>query len=71
MSPAIAPITALHNEKREAERLGFSQRTLQMWRLRGGGPPFIKIHSSVRYDPAQVDAWLAGQVRSHTAGGAA
>ena len=63
----VTSIKALHDEKREAERLSFSVRTLQQWRVNGGGPPFIKINSAVRYDPAQVDAWLAERTRTNTA----
>lgn len=68
---SASPIKALHDEKTEAARLGFSIRTLQMWRLRGGGPPFLKIHSAVRYIPEQVDAWLIDQASHNTSGGKA
>jgi predicted DNA-binding transcriptional regulator AlpA len=37
------------NENQAAEFLGLSTRTLQAWRVRGGGPPFVKIGRSVRY----------------------
>ena len=30
-------------ETKAGERLGFSIRTLQGWRMKGGGPPFLKI----------------------------
>jgi predicted DNA-binding transcriptional regulator AlpA len=63
---AVTPIKALHDEKREAERLGFSVRTLQQWRVKGGGPPFLKLGSSVRYDPARVDEWLNARVHTNT-----
>ena len=37
------------NENQAAEFLGQSVRTLQAWRVRGGGPTFVKIGRSVRY----------------------
>jgi hypothetical protein len=59
MATATAtPLKTLRDEVQEAERLNISRRTLQTWRLRGGGPPFIKVGSAVRYDPAQVHCWL-------------
>jgi hypothetical protein len=65
-APTATPIKALHDEKREAARLGFSVRTLQQWRLKGGGPPYLKIGSAVRYNPEAVDAWLSERTRSNT-----
>ena len=42
---------------------GFSRRTLQGWRLRGGktGPPWVKVGGSVRYDLEAFERWLAEQ----------
>jgi hypothetical protein len=63
------PHKILHDEKKEAARLGLSVRTLQAWRVRGDGPPFIKINGpkgAVRYDPAITDRWLDSQVRTNT-----
>ena len=37
------------NENQAAEFLGVSVRTLQAWRVRGGGPPYCKIGRAVRY----------------------
>ena len=37
------------NENQAAEFLGVSVRTLQAWRVRGGGPKFCKISRAVRY----------------------
>jgi hypothetical protein len=37
------------NETQTAEFLGVSVRTLQAWRVRGGGPRYCKIGRSVRY----------------------
>jgi predicted DNA-binding transcriptional regulator AlpA len=66
MSESIAtPLKTLHTERREAARLGFSVKTLQGWRLKGDGPPFLKIGPSVRYDPTAVDAWLNDRIRTN------
>ncbi len=37
------------NEMQAAIFLGISVRTLQAWRVRGGGPPYVKIGRAVRY----------------------
>lgn len=42
-----------------AELLGISESTAILWRMQGKGPAFIKVGRSVRYDRADVDAWLA------------
>lgn len=56
---------ALLNETAVARILGMSVRTLQGWRLRGEGPPFVKIRSAVRYQVREVLNWIEEQkVRS-------
>jgi len=47
-SIATDPDAAL-NETQAAEFLGVSVRTLQAWRVRGGGPLYCKIGRAVRY----------------------
>jgi hypothetical protein len=37
------------DEVQAASFLKYSVRTLQAWRVRGGGPAFVKIGRSVRY----------------------
>jgi predicted DNA-binding transcriptional regulator AlpA len=56
----------LLNEKQVAELSGFSPRTLQTWRLRGGGPKFLKLGSCVRYSRGDVVAWLQDSVQLST-----
>jgi predicted DNA-binding transcriptional regulator AlpA len=53
-------------EREVAEQLGVSERTLQGWRWRGGGPPFVRIGGAVRYEPAEVRVWLEAQRRTST-----
>lgn len=62
-----APITRLNTEREEADRLNASVRTLQAWRTRGDGPPFLKLGRAVRYDPRKTDEWLATRARRNTA----
>ena len=48
----------LINEFEAAHFLGYTVRALQNWRLRGGGPAFIKISSrSVRYRRRDLIEW--------------
>ena len=48
----------LLDEKRLAKTLGLSVKTLQQWRWRGIGPPYLKLGGwSVRYDPEAVERW--------------
>ncbi|MBX3026967.1 helix-turn-helix domain-containing protein [bacterium] len=53
-------------ESEVAALLGVSRRTLQGWRWRGGGPPYVRIGGAVRYEPAEVRAWLDAQRRTST-----
>lgn len=54
------------NQKQAAEQLGLPERSLENYRLRGGGPPFYKIGARVVYDSAELDAWLAARRRIST-----
>jgi predicted DNA-binding transcriptional regulator AlpA len=55
------PVTLenLLSENEISQIFGRSIPTLQKDRLRGNGPPFIKIGRLVRYSPSAVQAWLA------------
>lgn len=45
-----------------AEMLGIKTQTLEKWRAAGKGPVFRKFsHKMVRYDLAQVQAWMTDQ----------
>jgi len=57
----------LLTETEAGERLGFSIRTLQGWRIRGGGPPFFKISArAIRYRASDLEAWLLSRRRLST-----
>jgi predicted DNA-binding transcriptional regulator AlpA len=44
--------------KQVAEKLGMTEGHFARLRVRGDGPRFIKIGRAVRYDLADVQAWL-------------
>jgi predicted DNA-binding transcriptional regulator AlpA len=47
----------------DLERLtGRKRSTWQKARLKGGGPPFIRIGRLIRYRPSEVQAWLDAHV---------
>ena len=49
----------LLDERRAAELLCYSPRALQNWRLRGGGPKFVKVSArSVRYRVRDLLDWI-------------
>lgn len=57
----------LMNEQEAAGFLGYSIRALQNWRVRGGGPKFIKVSSrSIRYRRRDLIAWYSTLIRSST-----
>lgn len=49
-----------------AKRTGLSLNFLAGLRVRGDGPPFIKVGGAVLYDPDAVDAWLSERTRTST-----
>lgn len=44
-----------------ASHLGRSEATLARWRMEGKGPRFVRMGQFVRYDTADVEAWLEQQ----------
>ncbi|MDP3383075.1 MAG: helix-turn-helix domain-containing protein [Phenylobacterium sp.] len=46
--------------------LGVSPRTLEDWRLRGGGPRFRKMRRAVRYHPADLISFADQDIRENT-----
>jgi len=53
-------------EKQAAEYAGFSVRTLQGWRVRGGGPQYSKIGRSIRYRQCDLDAFIEANLTTST-----
>ena len=58
--------TKLLNEQAVADRLGGSVRSVQHWRLVGGGPVFIKVGRCVRYAEEDLIEFMNGQRRRST-----
>jgi len=62
---ATEPI--LLTEGQAATILGFSPRTLQAWRVRGGGPAFVHVSARcVRYRREELEAWISERLRIST-----
>jgi predicted DNA-binding transcriptional regulator AlpA len=54
----IVPMSVLLTPEEVAARLKKETSTLQSWRMRGGGPAYIKMgHRTVRYRLEDVEAW--------------
>jgi predicted DNA-binding transcriptional regulator AlpA len=49
-----------------ANLLCVSESWLAKARMRGDGPPFVKVGRSVRYAESSLRAWLAGHTRRST-----
>jgi hypothetical protein len=54
------------NENQAANFLGVSVRTLQAWRVRGGGPRYMKIGRAVRYQHRELVAFQETHTVSST-----
>ena len=46
--------------------LHVSPRTLEKWRLSGGGPRYRKLIHRVVYTQADIDTWVEAQARTST-----
>jgi hypothetical protein len=49
---------ALLTETQVSDILNLSIRTLQTWRLRRAGPPFVQVGRAVRYRRRDLIAWI-------------
>jgi predicted DNA-binding transcriptional regulator AlpA len=55
----------LQTEGQAAEYLGFTQRALQSWRSRGGGPRYVRVSSrAIRYRRCDLDAWIMDRLHN-------
>ena len=59
-------MTQLLDEKQAAALLKLSVKCLQNWRVRGGGPPFVKLGRSIRYEVSALEAFVQEGVRRST-----
>jgi excisionase family DNA binding protein len=62
----MSDLDYLMKQKEAAELLGVSGRTLEGWRLHGGGPLYVKVGRSVRYRLSDLNAWIEQRVRTST-----
>jgi hypothetical protein len=61
-------LDCLIDEKQAATFVGYTVRSLQNWRYRGGGPPFIKFtNRTVRYRRRDLIAWAEARLVTSTA----
>lgn len=57
----------LMNENDAADLLGYSVRSLQNWRVRGGGPKFVRVSArSIRYRTRDLVEWIENRTRTST-----
>ncbi|MEK1888820.1 MAG: helix-turn-helix domain-containing protein [Phyllobacterium sp.] len=64
--PDELPEKLLLTPKDVAHMLSLSEKTLEAWRAKGMGPPFVKLGSggktsAIRYPVDKLKAWLAEQ----------
>ena len=52
------PTSRLLKEGEAAKILSLEVATLRRWRWSGRGPRFLKLGGAVRYDPADLDAFV-------------
>ena len=57
---------ALLGESETAKMLSVSTRTLQAWRLKGGGPMFVRCGRAVRYRRRDLISWIDANAVSST-----
>ena len=57
---------ALLNETEAARILAMQVTTLRRWRWAGKGPRFVKVGAAVRYDPADLTAFIEAGRRNST-----
>ena len=57
----------LVNENEAAGFIGYTIRALQGWRVKGGGPKFIKVSArSIRYRRRDLIQWAEDHLKSST-----
>jgi hypothetical protein len=63
----IDHLNCLITESDAAQFLGYTTRALQNWRVRGGGPRFVRVSSrSIRYRRRDLIAWVDERLRVNT-----
>ncbi len=58
---------ALLTEQQAATLLNVAPRTLQKWRIKGGGPRFVRMsRRCIRYWPKDIKEWAQNRIKSST-----
>ena len=53
------------NERKAADTLGVSVKSLRRWRYQRSGPPYVKLRHLIRYSVQDLQNWMAGQKVFH------
>jgi len=64
--PVTSSLRCMLSAPEAAAYVGLSKSSLNKLRVYGGGPVFLKLGRSVRYDPHNLDGWLASHRRGST-----
>ena len=64
--PQTTDSLTLLNEHEAARWLNLKAATLRRWRWGGKGPRFLKLGAAVRYDPADLTAFIEAGRRTST-----
>ena len=57
----------LINEREAAQYLSYTVRALQNWRVRGGGPIYVKVSArSIRYRRRDLNEWAESRLVANT-----
>jgi hypothetical protein len=67
-TPLTAINQAILTPKQAAALLNLSTSWLAKQRLKGGGPPYIKMGGAVRYSAVSLQEWMKGKQRLSTSG---
>lgn len=62
-------LTELLSTQEAARILGRKQQTLRLWRVRGGGPPYVKMmgrYGRVAYRRVDLETWITERIYSST-----
>lgn len=59
-------MTDLIPPKLAAKRLCVAASTLAAWRCRGCGPKFVRCGRAIRYEAAEIEAFVERNRRRHT-----
>ena len=64
--PKVPTCARLLTEKEAADYLNVAPATLRRWRWASRPPRFVKIGAAVRYDPADLEAFIEAGRRTST-----